>query len=202
RMLIMSTSSIYYAATDVPVKHEEKNASEAFSSLKKNVSVSAMVCFGMQFVGLICVFFSLHENEVAQEHKFKLLFCIAYVLVLLACALSFFMLCIHLFNLIERLYYNMRFDGKVYFVESIKVDDHCWIQFLSPSGDRVRLYMAKGEDEICYALDLLRYDKQTRSSVNMFLASPLPEQKIDTEKLIDSKYMYSKEYINTRREMP
>ena len=199
-MLIMSTSSIYYAATNVPVRDEAQHASEAFSNLKECVSVFVVICSGVAFVALTVALFSL--SEVKVEESYKIPFYVFYTFVSLVFVLSIFLFLVSLFNFCERVYYDIRFDGKVYFVELVKIDDHCWIQFVSPSGESVRLYMTKGEDEACYALDLLRYNKETRSLVNLFLASPLPEQKIDAEKLIDDKYLYSKEYINTRREMP
>ena len=173
----MSTSSIYYAATDVPARDEAKHASEAFSNLKECVSVFVVICSGMAFVALTVVLFSL--SEVKVEESYKIPFYVFYTLVSLVFVLSIFLFLVSLFNFCERVYYDMRFDGKVYFVESVKIDDHCWIQFVSPSGESVRLYMTKGEDEACYALDLLRYNKETRSLVNLFLASPLPEQKIN-----------------------
>ena len=53
----MSTSSIYYAATNVPVRDEAQHASEAFSNLKECVSVFVVICSGMAFVALTVVLF-------------------------------------------------------------------------------------------------------------------------------------------------
>ena len=53
----MSTSSIYYAATDVPVRDEAQHASEVFSNLKECVSVFVVICSGVAFVALTVALF-------------------------------------------------------------------------------------------------------------------------------------------------
>ena len=135
----MSTSSIYYAATNVPVRDEAQHAREAFSNLKECVSVFVVICSGMAFVALTVVLFSL--SEVKVEESYKIPFYVFYTFVSLVFVLSIFLFLVSLFNFCERVYYDMRFDGKVYFVESVKIDDHCWIQFVSPSGERVFVYI-------------------------------------------------------------
>ena len=110
----MSTSSIYYAATNVPVRDEAQHASEAFSNLKECVSVFVVICSGMGFVALTVALFSL--SEVKVEESYKIPFYVFYTFVSLVFVLSIFLFLVSLFNFCERVYYDISFDVNVYFV--------------------------------------------------------------------------------------
>jgi len=89
----MSTSSIYYAATNVPVRDEAQHAREAFSNLKECVSVFVVICSGMAFVALTVVLFSL--SEVKVEESYKIPFYVFYTICFASvCPINLFVSCI------------------------------------------------------------------------------------------------------------
>ena len=186
-MLIMSTSSIYYTATDVPMRNESWHAEQAFKSYKLGgelwfscVLYIVTACVG--FVGLFAIDSSDCPN-IVLEIVVKIYFASM-------CMLGIGYLAFVAKRLMYRKYYSKpsRGKGDLYRIEIIEPNDDDWgIQFTSPNG--VFTYLNLGRDLECtmYAIELLQFDADFRSEINSYLADPL-EEKVSTEKMINSKY--------------
>ena len=184
-MLIMSTSSIYYTATDVPMRNESWHAEQAFKSYKLGgelwfscVLYIVTACVG--FVGLFAIDSSDYPN-IVLEIVVKIYFASM-------CMLGIGYLAFAAKRL--RKYYSKpsRGKGELYRIDIIEPNDEDWgIQFTSPNG--VFTYLNLGRDLECsmYAIELLQFDAKFRSEINSYLADPL-EEKVSTEEMINSKY--------------
>lgn len=183
----MSTSSIYYTATDVPMRNESWHAEQAFKSYKLGgelwfscVLYIVTACVG--FVGLFAIDSSDCPN-IVLEIVVKIYFASM-------CMLGIGYLAFVAKRLMYRKYYSKpsRGKGDLYRIEIIEPNDDDWgIQFTSPNG--VFTYLNLGRDLECtmYAIELLQFDADFRSEINSYLADPL-EEKVSTEKMINSKY--------------
>ena len=184
-MLIMSTSSIYYAATDVPMRNESWHAEQAFKSYKLGgelwlscVLYTVAACVG--FVGLFAIDSSDYPN-IVLEIVVKIYFASM-------CMLGIGYLAFAAKRL--RKYYSKpsRGKGELYRIDIIEPNDEDWgIQFTSPNG--VFTYLNLGRDLECsvYAIELLQFDADFRSEINSYLADPV-NKKVSTEEMINSKY--------------
>lgn len=181
----MSTSSIYYTATDVPMRNESWHAEQAFKSYKLGgelwfscVLYIVTACVG--FVGLFAIDSSDYPN-IVLEIVVKIYFASM-------CMLGIGYLAFAAKRL--RKYYSKpsRGKGELYRIDIIEPNDEDWgIQFTSPNG--VFTYLNLGRDLECsmYAIELLQFDAKFRSEINSYLADPL-EEKVSTEEMINSKY--------------
>ena len=183
----MSTSSIYYTATDVPMRNESWHAEQAFKSYKLGgelwfscVLYIVTACVG--FVGLFAIDSSDCPNIVLEIFA-KIYFASM-------CMLGIGYLAFAAKRLMYRKYYSKpsRGKGELYRIDIIEPNDDDWgIQFTSPNG--VFTYLNLGRDLECsmYAIELLQFDAKFRSEINSYLADPL-EEKVSTEEMINSKY--------------
>ena len=183
----MSTSSIYYTATDVPMRNESWHAEQAFKSYKLGgelwfscVLYIVTACVG--FVGLFAIDSSNCPNIVLEIFA-KIYFASM-------CMLGIGYLAFAAKRLMYRKYYSKpsRGKGELYRIDIIKPNDDDWgIQFTSPNG--VFTYLNLGCDLECsmYAIELLQFDADFRSEINSYLADPVKE-KVATENMITSKY--------------
>ena len=183
----MSTSSIYYTATDVPMRNESWHAEQAFKSYKLGgelwfscVLYIVTACVG--FVGLFAIDSSDCPN-IVLEIVVKIYFASM-------CMLGIGYLAFVAKRLMYRKYYSKpsRGKGDLYRIDIIKPNDEDWgIQFTSPNG--VFTYLNLGCDLECsmYAIELLQLDAGFRSEINSYLADPV-EKKVSTENMITSKY--------------
>ena len=181
----MSTSSIYYAATDVPMRNESWHAEQAFKSYKLGgelwlscVLYTVAACVG--FVGLFAIDSSDYPN-IVLEIVVKIYFASM-------CMLGIGYLAFAAKRL--RKYYSKpsRGKGELYRIDIIEPNDEDWgIQFTSPNG--VFTYLNLGCDLECsvYAIELLQFDADFRSEINSYLADPV-NKKVSTEEMINSKY--------------
>lgn len=181
----MSTSSIYYAATDVPMRNESWHAEQAFKSYKLGgelwlscVLYTVAACVG--FVGLFAIDSSDYPN-IVLEIVVKIYFASM-------CMLGIGYLAFAAKRL--RKYYSKpsRGKGELYRIDIIEPNDEDWgIQFTSPNG--VFTYLNLGRDLECsvYAIELLQFDADFRSEINSYLADPV-NKKVSTEEMINSKY--------------
>ena len=186
-MLIMSTSSIYYTATDVPMRNESWHAEQAFKSYKLGgelwfscVLYIVTACVG--FVGLFAIDSSDCPNIVLEIFA-KIYFASM-------CMLGIGYLAFAAKRLMYRKYYSKpsRGKGELYRIDIIEPNDDDWgIQFTSPNG--VFTYLNLGCDLECsmYAIELLQFDAEFRSEINSYLADPV-NKKVSTEEMINSKY--------------
>ena len=186
-MLIMSTSSIYYTATDVPMRNESWHAEQAFKSYKLGgelwfscVLYIVTACVG--FVGLFAIDSSDCPNIVLEIFA-KIYFASM-------CMLGIGYLAFVAKRLMYRKYYSKpsRGKGDLYRIDIIEPNDEDWgIQFTSPNG--VFTYLNLGRDLECsmYAIELLQFDADFRSEINSYLADPV-NKKVSTEEMINSKY--------------
>ncbi len=186
-MLIMSTSSIYYTATDVPMRNESWHAEQAFKSYKLGgelwfscVLYIVTACVG--FVGLFAIDSSDYPN-IVLEIVVKIYFASM-------CMLGIGYLAFAAKRLMYRKYYSKLSCGKgePYRIDIIEPNDEDWgIQFTSPNG--VFTYLNLGYDLECsvYAIELLQFDADFRSEINSYLADPV-NKKVSTEEMINSKY--------------
>ena len=186
-MLIMSTSSIYYTATDVPMRNESWHAEQAFKSYKLGgelwfscVLYIVTACVG--FVGLFAIDSSDCPN-IVLEIVVKIYFASM-------CMLGIGYLAFVAKRLMYRKYYSKpsRGKGDLYQIDIIGPNDEDWgIQFTSPNG--VFTYLNLGCDLECsmYAIELLQFDAEFRKEINSYLADPVKE-KVATENMITSKY--------------
>ena len=183
----MSTSSIYYTATDVPMRNESWHAEQAFKSYKLGgelwfscVLYIVTACVG--FVGLFAIDSSDCPNIVLEIFA-KIYFASM-------CMLGIGYLAFAAKRLMYRKYYSKPSSGKgeLYRIDIIKPNDDDWgIQFTSPNG--VFTYLNLGCDLECsmYAIELLQFDADFRSEINSYLADPV-NKKVSTEEMINSKY--------------
>ena len=183
----MSTSSIYYAATDVPMWNESWHAERAFKSyelgggLRLSYVLSIVItCVG--FFGLFTIDSSDYPN-IVLEIVVKV--CFASM-----CTLGIGCLVFTTKHLMYRKYYSKLSCGKgePYRIDIIKPNDEDWgIQFTSPNG--VFTYLNLGCDPECitYVIELLQLDAEFRKEINSYLADPVKE-KVATENMITSKY--------------
>jgi hypothetical protein len=183
----MSTSSIYYAATDVPMRNESWHAEQAFKSYKLGgelwlscVLYTMAACVG--FVGLFAIDSSDCPN-IVLEIVVKIYFASM-------CMLGIGYLAFVAKRLMYRKYYSKpsRGKGDLYRIDIIEPNDEDWgIQFTSPNG--VFTYLNLGCDLECsmYAIELLQFDAEFRKEINSYLADPVKE-KVATENMITSKY--------------
>ena len=183
----MSTSSIYYTATDVPMRNESWHAEQAFKSYKLGgelwfscVLYIVTACVG--FVGLFAIDSSDYPN-IVLEIVVKIYFASM-------CMLGIGYLAFAAKRLMYRKYYSKpsRGKGELYRIDIIEPNDEDWgIQFTSPNG--VFTYLNLGCDLECsvYAIELLQFDADFRSEINSYLADPV-NKKVSTEEMINSKY--------------
>lgn len=183
----MSTSSIYYTATDVPMRNESWHAEQAFKSYKLGgelwfscVLYIVTACVG--FVGLFAIDSSDCPNIVLEIFA-KIYFASM-------CMLGIGYLAFAAKRLMYRKYYSKpsRGKGELYRIDIIESNDDDWgIQFTSPNG--VFTYLNLGCDLECsmYAIELLQFDADFRSEINSYLADPV-NKKVSTEEMINSKY--------------
>ncbi len=183
----MSTSSIYYTATDVPMRNESWHAEQAFKSYKLGgelwfscVLYIVTACVG--FVGLFAIDSSDYPN-IVLEIVVKIYFASM-------CMLGIGYLAFAAKRLMYRKYYSKLSCGKgePYRIDIIEPNDEDWgIQFTSPNG--VFTYLNLGYDLECsvYAIKLLQFDADFRSEINSYLADPV-NKKVSTEEMINSKY--------------
>lgn len=183
----MSTSSIYYPATDVPMRNESWHAEQAFKSYE--LGGELWLSCVLSIVTACVVFFSLstidsinHPN-IVFEIVAKI--CLALMWVLIIGCLVFATT-----HLMYRKYYSKLSHGKVelYRIDIIEPNDDDWgIQFTSPNG--VFTYLNLGCDQECvvYVIELLQFDAEFRKEINSYLADPVKE-KVATENMINSKY--------------
>ena len=183
----MSTSSIYYTATDVPMRNESWHAEQAFKSYKLGgelwfscVLYIVTACVG--FVGLFAIDSSDCPN-IVLEIVVKIYFASM-------CMLGIGYLAFVAKRLMYRKYYSKpsRGKGDLYRIDIIELNDEDWgIQFTSPNG--VSTYLNLGCDLECsmYAIELLQFDAEFRKEINSYLADPVKE-KVATENMITSKY--------------
>ena len=171
----MSTSSIYYTATDVPMRNESWHAEQAFKSYKLGgelwfscVLYIVTACVG--FVGLFAIDSSDCPNIVLEIFA-KIYFASM-------CMLGIGYLAFAAKRLMYRKYYSKpsRGKGELYRIDIIKPND-------------VFTYLNLGCDLECsmYAIELLQFDADFRSEINSYLADPVKE-KVATENMITSKY--------------
>ena len=186
-MLIMSTSSIYYPATDVPMRNESWHAEQAFKSYK--LGGELWLSCVLSIVTACVVFFSLstidsinHPN-IVFEIVAKI--CLALMWVLIIGCLAFATA-----RLMYRKYYSKISHGKVelYRIDIIEPNDKDWgIQFTSPNGVFTYLNLGRDPECITYVIELLQFDAEFRKEINSYLADPVKE-KVATENMITSKY--------------
>ena len=183
----MSTSSIYYPATDVPMRNESCHAEQAFKlyelggelwlSCVLSIVTVCVVFFGLSTIG------SSDYPDIVFEVFAKICFALMWIL-------SIGCLVFATARLMYRQYYSKpsRGKGDLYRIDIIGPNDEDWgIQFTSPNG--VFTYLNLGCDLECsmYAIELLQFDAEFRKEINSYLADPVKE-KVATENMITSKY--------------
>ena len=183
----MSTSSIYYAATDVPMRNESCHAEQAFKSYKLggelwlscvlSIVTVCVVFFGLSTIG------SSDYPDIVFEVVAKICFALMWIL-------SIGCLVFATARLMYRQYYSKLSHGKVelYRIDIIEPNDEdLGIRFTSPNG--VFAYLNLGCDQECvvYVIELLQLDAGFRKEINLYLADPVKE-KVATENMINSKY--------------
>ena len=183
----MSTSSIYYTATDVPMRNESWHAEQAFKSYE--LGGELWLSCVLSIVTACVVFFSLstidsinHPN-IVFEIVAKI--CLALMWVLIIGCLVFATT-----HLMYRKYYSKLSHGKVelYRIDIIEPNDKDWgIQFTSPNGVFTYLNLGRDPECITYVIELLQFDAEFRKEINSYLANPVKE-KVATENMINSKY--------------
>ena len=186
-MLIMSTSSIYYPATDVPMRNESWHAEQAFKSYELGGElwffyVLSIVATCVGFFGL-STFDSSDYPNIVFEIVAKICFVSMWILGIgcLAFATA---------RLMYRKYYSKLSHGKVelYRIDIIEPNDKDWgIQFTSPNGVFTYLNLGRDPECITYVIELLQFDAEFRKEINSYLADPVKE-KVATENMITSKY--------------
>ena len=183
----MSTSSIYYAATDVPMRNESWHAEQAFKlyelggelwlSCVLSIVTACVVFFGLSTIG------SSDYPDIVFEVVAKICFALMWIL-------SIGCLVFATAHLMYRKYYSKLSHGKVelYRIDIIEPNDEdLGIRFTSPNG--VFTYLNLGCDRECitYVVELLQLDTEFRKEINSYLADPVKE-KVATENMINSKY--------------
>ena len=183
----MSTSSIYYPATDVPMRNESWHAEQAFKSYELGGElwlscVLSIVAACVVFFGLSTID-SINHPDIVFEILTKIYLALMWML-------SIVCLVFATARLMYRQYYSKpsRGKGDLYRIDIIGPNDEDWgIQFTSPNG--VFTYLNLGCDLECsmYAIELLQFDAEFRKEINSYLADPVKE-KVATENMITSKY--------------
>ena len=183
----MSTSSIYYAATNVPMRNESCHAEQAFKlyelggelwlSCVLSIVTVCVVFFGLSTIG------SSDYPDIVFEVVAKICFALMWIL-------SIGCLVFATARLMYRQYYSKLSHGKVelYRIDIIEPNDEdLGIRFTSPNG--VFTYLNLGCDQECvvYVIELLQLDAGFRKEINLYLADPVKE-KVATENMINSKY--------------
>lgn len=183
----MSTSSIYYTATDIPMRNESWHAEQAFKSYKLGgelwlscVLYTMAACVG--FVGLFAIDSSDYPNIVLEI--------VAKIYFASICMLGIGYLAFVAKRLMYRKYYSKpsRGKGDLYRIDIIEPNDEdLGIRFTSPNG--VFTYLNLGCDRECvaYVIELLQFDAEFRKEINSYLADPV-NKKVSTENMINSKY--------------
>lgn len=183
----MSASSIYYPATDVPMRNESWHAEQAFKSYELGGElwlscVLSIVAACVVFFGLSTID-SINHPDIVFEILTKIYLALMWML-------SIVCLVFATARLMYRKYYSKLSHGKVelYRIDIIELNDKdLGIRFTSPNG--VFTYLNLGCDRECivYVIELLQLDAEFRSEINSYLADPVSE-KVSTEKMINSKY--------------
>lgn len=183
----MSTSSIYYAATDVPMRNESWHAEQAFKSYELGGElwlscVLSIVAACVVFFGLSTID-SINHPDIVFEILTKIYLALMWML-------SIVCLVFATARLMYRQYYSKLSHGKVelYRIDIIEPNDEdLGIRFTSPNG--VFTYLNLGCDQECvvYVIELLQLDAGFRKEINLYLADPVKE-KVATENMINSKY--------------
>lgn len=183
----MSTSSIYYPATDVPMRNESWHAEQAFKSYKLGGElwfscVLSIVAACVVFFGLSTID-SINHPDIVFEILTKIYLALMWML-------SIVCLVFATARLMYRQYYSKLSHGKVelYRIDIIEPNDEdLGIRFTSPNG--VFTYLNLGCDQECvvYVIELLQLDAEFRKEINSYLADPVKE-KVATENMINSKY--------------
>ena len=186
-MLIMSTSSIYYPATDVPMRNESCHAEQAFKlyelggelwlSCVLSIVTVCVVFFGLSTIG------SSDYPDIVFEVFAKICFALMWIL-------SIGCLVFATARLMYRQYYSKLSHGKVelYRIDIIEPNDNdLGIRFTSPNGVFTYLNLGPNRECITYVIELLQFDADFRSEINSYLADPV-NKKVSTENMINSKY--------------
>lgn len=183
----MSASSIYYPATDVPMRNESWHAEQAFKSYELGGElwlscVLSIVAACVVFFGLSTID-SINHPDIVFEILTKIYLALMWML-------SIGCLVFATARLMYRQYYSKLSHGKVelYRIDIIEPNDEDYgIRFTSPNG--VFTYLNLGCDRECvaYVIELLQFDAEFRKEINSYLADPVKE-KVATENMINSKY--------------
>ena len=186
-MLIMSTSSIYYPATDVPMRNESWHAEQAFKSYE--LGGELWLSCVLSIVTACVVFFSLSTID-SINHPNIVFEIVAKIYLALMWVLIIGCLVFATTHLMYRKYYSKLSHGKVelYRIDIIEPNDDDWgIQFTSPNGVFTYLNLGRDPECITYVIELLQFDAEFRKEINSYLADPVKE-KVATENMITSKY--------------
>lgn len=183
----MSTSSIYYPATDVPMRNESWHAEQAFKSYELGGElwlscVLSIVAACVVFFGLSTID-SINHPDIVFEILTKIYLALMWML-------SIVCLVFATARLMYRQYYSKLSHGKVelYRINIIEPNDEDWgIQFTSPNGVFTYLNLGRDPEYITYVIELLQFDAEFRKEINSYLADPVKE-KVATENMINSKY--------------
>ena len=183
----MSTSSIYYPATDVPMRNESWHAEQAFKSYELGGElwlscVLSIVAACVVFFGLSTID-SINHPDIVFEILTKIYLALMWML-------SIVCLVFATARLMYRQYYSKLSHGKVelYRIDIIEPNDEDWgIQFTSPNGVFTYLNLGRDPECITYVIELLQFDAEFRKEINSYLADPVKE-KVATENMINSKY--------------
>lgn len=186
-MLIMSTSSIYYAATDIPMRNESWHAEQAFKSYELGEELWFFYVLSAATACIVLFGLSAIDSSDYLNIVFEI---VAKIYLALMWMLSIGCWVFATKHLIYRKYYSKpsRGKGELYRIDIIEPNDEDWgIQFTSPNG--VFTYLNLGRDRECsvYAIELLQFDADFRSEINSYLADPV-NKKVSTEEMINSKY--------------
>lgn len=186
-MLIMSTSSIYYPATDVPMRNESWHAEQAFKSYELGGElwlscVLSIVAACVVFFGLSTID-SINHPDIVFEILTKIYLALMWML-------SIVCLVFATARLMYRQYYSKLSHGKVelYRIDIIEPNDEDWgIQFTSPNGVFTYLNLGRDPECITYVIELLQFDAEFRKEINSYLADPV-NKKVSTDNMINSKH--------------
>ena len=183
----MSTSSIYYPATDVPMRNESWHAEQAFKSYE--LGGELWLSCVLSIVTACVVFFSLSTID-SINHPNIVFEIVAKIYLALMWVLIIGCLVFATTHLMYRKYYSKLSHGKVelYRIDIIEPNDDDWgIQFTSPNGVFTYLNLGRDPECITYVIELLQFDAEFRKEINSYLADPVKE-KVATENMITSKY--------------
>ena len=183
----MSTSPIYYAATDVPMRNVSWHAEQAFKSyeLGGELWFSYVLSIVTACVGLFGLFTIDSSNYPNIVFEIVAKSCFASL-----CMLSIGCLVFATKHLMYRKYYSKPSSGKakLYRIDIIEPNNKDWaIQFTSPNGVFAYLNLGRDRECVAYVIELLQFDAGFRSEINSYLADPV-KKKVSTENMINSKY--------------